>query len=306
MDSLVAELEASRAAVRAASPGLLRPALAALDAEEVWTSMRLAGSPLEREASDALVRRNVAIGGHPLEAYNRVADYAAAARFVRESPSSSRRRGYLTLDEVVTLHALATRRTSERPGRLRQATLPQFPGGMVASPAWLIPQTLGTFVERLHGGPPGGGVPGDASALVWSADAHARFERIHPFPDANGRVGRLLMNLLLRRCGYVPFVFRSRDAAPYVDALRAADSRDPAPLAELLARSLARSYAFLAAALPAQDEAKPLSAFARGARRAALYKAAQRNRLRAFRSGGRLLTTAAWIAAYEELAASRT
>jgi hypothetical protein len=81
--------------------------------------------------------------------------------------------------------------------------------------------------------------------------------------------------------------------------LRAADSRDALPLGRLLATSLARSYAFLAAALPAHGDARPLSAFARGARRAALYKAAQRHRLRAFRSDGRLLTTAAWIAEYD-------
>jgi Fic family protein len=294
VDKLIADLDAARQNIRDAAPGLLRVASADLDAEEVWTSMRLAGSTLERDAMDALVRRNVAIGGHPLEAYVRASDYARAARFVRESPSSSRRRGYLSVEEVVALHALATRRTSDRPGRLRETTLNQFPGGMVATPAWLIPQTLATFVERLHAGP-----PANAPVLVWIAEAHARYERIHPFPDANGRVGRLLMNLLLKRCGYVPFVYRARDAAAYLAALRAADSRDALPLGRLLATSLARSYAFLAAALPAHGDARPLSAFARGARRAALYKAAQRHRLRAFRSDGRLLTTAAWIAEYD-------
>ena len=289
--SLLANLETSRLIVGAAPPGGLGSALAELACEEVWASTRLAGSPFDRVEVDALTRRGIAVGGHPLEWYVRVADYARAARFVRESPSSTGRRGLLMMEELVTLHALATRRTSERPGRLRATTLPQFPSGMIASPAWLIPQALSAFVERVHGG------YADASVLDWIA--HARYERIQPFPDANGRVGRLLMNLLLKRCGYVPFVYRSRDAATYLSALRAAASRDTAPLTRVLAHSLARSYAFLAAALPEHEGAKPLSEFATGARLAALYKAAQRNRLRAFRHNGRLMTTAAWIEAYE-------
>ena len=32
--------------------------------------------------------------------------------------------------------------------------------------------------------------------MLFVADVHARFERIHPFRDGNGRVGRLSTNLL--------------------------------------------------------------------------------------------------------------
>jgi hypothetical protein len=108
----------------------------------------------------------------------------------------------------------------------------------------------------------------------------------------------LLINLLLKRCGYLPFIVRARAGEAYLAALRAADSRDIWPLALVIGKSLARSYAFLGAAVPDAGEARPLSEFASGARLAALYKAAQRGRLRAFRRDGRLLTTAAWIAAY--------
>jgi len=289
-----AALEASRAMLAGAPPTALRGALAAMWAEEIWTSTRLAGSPLERAESDAIVRNDRALGGHRLDAYLRVADYARATRFVREAPSTTRRRGYLAADEPIALHTIATRRTGSRPGGLREATLPAFPGGMVPSPAWLIPQALTALVERTRLGPPPG-----TSAIVWIADTHARYERIHPFADANGRVGRLLVNLLLQRCGYIPFVVRPRDATGYLRALRAADARSPWPLAIVIARSLAQSYASLTAALLEGSEAMPLSALASGARREALYKAAQRGRLRTFRRGGRLMTTPSWIEQYD-------
>ena len=41
------------------------------------------------------------------------------------------------------------------------------------------------------------GVP----TLIRAGLAHAQFESIHPFLDGNGRVGRLLISLLLRRSG---------------------------------------------------------------------------------------------------------
>jgi Fic family protein len=41
----------------------------------------------------------------------------------------------------------------------------------------------------------------DLSALVQAAIAHAQFESIHPFTNGNGRIGRALVNAVLRRRG---------------------------------------------------------------------------------------------------------
>lgn len=44
----------------------------------------------------------------------------------------------------------------------------------------------------------------DHSALVQAAIAHAQFETIHPFADGNGRTGRGLVHVILRRRGLAP------------------------------------------------------------------------------------------------------
>jgi Fic family protein len=44
----------------------------------------------------------------------------------------------------------------------------------------------------------------DHSPLVQAAIAHAQFETIHPFADGNGRTGRALIHLILRRRGLAP------------------------------------------------------------------------------------------------------
>lgn len=45
----------------------------------------------------------------------------------------------------------------------------------------------------------------DLSAIAQAAIVHAQFETIHPFSDGNGRVGRSLIHLVLRRRGLAPY-----------------------------------------------------------------------------------------------------
>ena len=67
----------------------------------------------------------------------------------------------------------------------------------------------------------------DLPSLVQAALAHAQFETIHPFDDGNGRTGRALVQVILRRRGlapaYVPpiSVVLARDKERYIKGLTA-------------------------------------------------------------------------------------
>lgn len=82
----------------------------------------------------------------------------------------------------------------------------------------------------------------DVGALLQSAIAHAQFESIHPFTDGNGRIGRALINTILRRRGttrrvVVPLasaIVAGRGA--YFAALNAYRKGDAGPIVESFAR----------------------------------------------------------------------
>jgi len=53
-----------------------------------------------------------------------------------------------------------------------------------------------------------------------AAIAHFKFIEVHPFGDGNGRVARLITNLILMKNGYPPINIRVRDTIEYVKVLQ--------------------------------------------------------------------------------------
>jgi hypothetical protein len=88
-------------------------------------------------------------------------------------------------------------------------------------------------------------VPGNlfasAEGLLRAAVAHTWFVTIHPFVDGNGRVARLLMNLLLMRFGYPIAIITREDRLRYYDTLEAAQSSDLSGFLSLLTECLHES-----------------------------------------------------------------
>ncbi|MCQ2368810.1 MAG: Fic family protein [Kiritimatiellae bacterium] len=54
--------------------------------------------------------------------------------------------------------------------------------------------------------------------LIAAALFHIRFEAIHPFIDGNGRTGRLLVNFMLMRAGYLPISIKYESRLAYYQA----------------------------------------------------------------------------------------
>ena len=111
----------------------------------------------------------------------------------------------ITLDDLLGIHRTLMEQsvTPDISGVVR--TVQNWIGGSTYNPCSATfvpppPQTLDALVHDLLAYVNGD----DHPALLQAAIAHAQFETIHPFADGNGRTGRALIHVILRRRGLAP------------------------------------------------------------------------------------------------------
>lgn len=278
--------------------------------EEAHHSTAIEGNTLVLREVEKLLREGRAVGSKELAEYLEVEGYARAAEWVyaQAVESASWSTGQqITLTELREIHKLVVEPAwlhappqgldpREGPGSFRQHDIRPFTGGMTPPPFPEVPALVADWLEDANRGP-----EIDDHPMAFLAELHARLERIHPFRDGNGRVGRLAMNLLLVRHGYPPAVIYKRDRARYLRALRRADRGDPGPLAEMLARAVADGiYRFLLPGLAGPHRLVPLRSLADAELSGnALAVAAKRGRLRAVRRTDQWYATRQWVEEYK-------
>lgn len=253
---------------------------------------------MTRVQVEALVERRQASGGfvENLE----VEGYAHAADWVYRQAADYRGKA-IPIEAVSEIHrqtvelpwAVEPPPTADRPGawrkggvRIRRVEVSLPPAIHADLSEWS--RSTGRPADTVH-------------PILHAAEHHAWFERIHPFVDGNGRVGRLLLNFMLLQEGYPPAVILASQRPRYLQALRTADSGNPGPLAEVVARAVSGALVrFLIPNLAGDAKLIPLAALAThgpyGADR--LRQLALSGRLRALRDGHLWLSSRAWLEEY--------
>jgi Fic family protein len=166
--------------------------------KEAVVSSQIEGT--QSSLADLLLFESDQLPGVPVEDAREVSDYIAAL----EHGLKRLRAGFpISLRLLREIHGILLRsgRGSEKdPGEFRRSQV--WIGGTRPGNARFVPPPAGSVIECmgaletfLHG------LPVQTPALIKAALAHVQFETIHPFLDGNGRVGRLLIALLLTADG---------------------------------------------------------------------------------------------------------
>jgi hypothetical protein len=269
--------------------------LRAIWIDDVHNSTAIEGNTMTRAQVEALVerRRPSATLVESLE----VEGYAQAADWVYRNAGEY---DHVPTQVVSEVHRL----TVELPWKIEPPPTRDTPGSWrkggvriravdVSLPA-AIPADLEQWSQSTHRRE-------DMHPVVHAAIHHAGFERIHPFVDGNGRVGRLLLNFMLVQAGYPPAVILATQRRRYLQALKTADGGNPNPLAEVIARAVSGALSrFLIPNLAGDAKLVPLAALAAQGLYAADYlrQLVLANRLKAVRDGNLWLSSRTWLKEY--------
>ena len=153
------------------------------------------------------------------QAAKQVRDYA---RLLDQLLPEARRRGHdiFSLELLRTLHAEIVKGDTDykdTPGELREAVV-WIGGANIAYSSWNPPPPANIhacLLETVDYLRNEGMQQMTQDVITRMALAHAHFEAVHPFRDGNGRVGRMLLPLMMAAEGHVPLYL-----SPYIDAHR--------------------------------------------------------------------------------------
>lgn len=99
--------------------------------------------------------------------------------------------------------------------------------------------------------------PSSAEVVFVAAKAHYDFVLIHPFDDGNGRMARLLMNLILIKYGFPPAIIKTQDKQQYFSALRQADGGQLDVFVEYIAGCVCASLQIMLAGARGESVEEP-------------------------------------------------
>ena len=183
------------------------------DVRLTYHSTALEGNTLTQSETQMVLEKGITVGGKTLGEHLEVIGHREALGFVRELADAGTP---LTERDLREVHALVVRGGDRAEGGAYRTLDVMAAGTEYRYPSHLrVPDLMREFVAGLDS-------PGDPSPVRRAADAHLAFVTIHPFRDGNGRVGRLLMNLILLRAGFPIAVIPVERRAAYLDALVAA------------------------------------------------------------------------------------
>lgn len=169
-----------------------------------YSSNALEGNSLTETETKIVLENGLTVSGKPLKDHLEAIGHSEAYDYML---GSARKRG-VKEENVQQLHHYVFYRINEKQAGVYRKEKVFISGSKYACPAPKeVPKLMKQLLPRLAK------IKKTMHPVEYAALAHKEFVFIHPFIDGNGRVARLLMNLILIQAGYciavIPPVLRS-------------------------------------------------------------------------------------------------
>ena len=214
-----------------------------------WGTNAIEGSTISYEDAQRLLLDRVSVGDKPVRDVMETIQHERAFRGLLQ-----RRQVEITMRTALELHEAVFREILIDAGQWRRENV-RIRGARYSPPR--MEKVLGEM-EAWEAGYRQQDLEGE-NVFRSGAWMHYNFERIHPFRDGNGRVGRLLLNLHFLKHSWPPVHILPRQGGEYLSSLNLAARGDLVPLGELLKSAMGASLVDLLDQVgTSEDELIPL------------------------------------------------
>lgn len=182
--------------------------------EYVYNSTSIEGNTLTLNETRLVLEEGMTIGGKTLREHLDVTNQKEAlawiASFVKEKKE-------IREADILALHRITLKGISDYwAGRYKTSQNRVLGSKLKPTPPYKVSSEMGNLVHELNKN------TNNYNPIEQAVFAHHELVRIHPFVDGNGRVARLLCNLILMKHGYPPIMIRTAERKKYFDALEKA------------------------------------------------------------------------------------
>lgn len=182
---------------------------------------RIEGSSLTESETAAILFQNIALPDKDLIEQLEVKNHQAALCYLFKYLTSSKE---IDEDLILKLHSILMNGIREDAGMYRRHAV-RIVGSSIPTANWIkIPKLMERLVDNVKI------FPKDIVAHV--AKIHSKFEKIHPFSDGNGRLGRLLIDAMLLVRGLPPAIIKQEKKQFYYSSLAKAQEKNDTSLLE--------------------------------------------------------------------------
>jgi len=201
-----------------------------MEVEFIYNSNAIEGNKLTLRETQLVIREGLTIGGKSLREHLEAKNHPKAIKYVENLATQD-----LIENDILRIHRIVCSGILENAGEYRKSQVYIEGSDYIPPPAFEIPDLIKELLEWLRKNPE------ELRPVETAAVLHYKLVSIHPFDDGNGRVARLLMNLVLIKHGYPMTVIRNYDRRRYYDTLRKADSGNLKPFVTFIARCVEQS-----------------------------------------------------------------
>jgi Fic family protein len=193
--------------------------------KNIYHSNAIEGNALDLGETQQIVEYGLTLTGKPLKDQAEAKSLSVALGFLEDLVKRSEIP--ITERDIRQLHFLVLSGISdEDAGKYRTVSVKISGSDYLPPGPESVPPQMEEYGKWLQSVTSSKAEIGLNEALLTAVVAHTWFVTIHPFIDGNGRVARLLMNLILMRHGFPIAIISKEDRMRYYDALEESQCSD--------------------------------------------------------------------------------